>query len=379
MPIGSVLVQAVGAPITASGFVMDAFQPGNILALEVPGSGLGNESPSFSAIATGLIGHGIWGFALNLSLPNSVSPSVIASATYTNLGSTPVPYSFEADVTVTNGIPSGTWNLFINSISVASGSLTNFPTVPYQTSPTNPLPPPPLYFTTKIRRTLVLSLNVTQVGNPYPVYNTIFSDSFQRANENPLNPTNWTTLTGYHDLQIVSNQCIPTFNSIVNGALCTTSLPNDQWAEFKISTLPSNQGSTGAFVRTNLAGTAGYLLSVTGPAGVASATITLQSLGAGGMVLGNFANANVNIGDVFRLVAQGSTISVLQNGSQVIVTTDSTFASGSAGLRVGQGSSNQAGVTNFNCGSVSNGFASCTLQVSENTGYTGVPVTTNSI
>jgi hypothetical protein len=335
---------------------------------------LGNESPSFSAIATGVIGLGTWTFKLCLSLPNSGSPSVIASATGTNNGLGVGPYSFEADVSVVGGIPSGTYNLTINNISVASGSLSNFPTVPYVTQPSNGA----ASVTTKIRRTLSVSLNVTQVGNPYPVFTTLFSDNFQRANENPLNPTNWTTLTGLGALQILNNVCVPTVVG-TDGALCTVSLPPDQWSEFKVNTLPSNQGTVAAFVRANLGLTAGYLLTVAGPAGVASATITLQSLGTGGMILGNFANANVNIGDVFRLVAQGSTISVLQNGSQIIVATDSTFASGSAGLRLAQASSGQAGVINFNAGGVSNGFASCTLQVSENSSYTGLPVTVNNI
>src|SRR5258706_1123262 len=272
--IGSVLVQAVGAPITAPGFVMDAFAQANVLALEVPGSGLGNESPSFSAIATGLIGPGTWGFNLCLSLPNSVSPSVIASATGTNNTSGSLPYTVEADVTVTNGIPSGTWNLFINNVSVASGNLSNFPLVPYPTRPANGA----TITTTKIRRPLVLSCNVTQVESGYQLVNPIFRDSFRRANENPLNPTNWTTLTGLSDLQILNNECEPSGgSSAVGAAFCTTSFPSDQWAEIKINHLTSSNNAAGLFVRTTPNFNSTYYLKVIGPAnGTARARIQLR-------------------------------------------------------------------------------------------------------
>jgi len=340
---------------------------------------LGNDSPSFSAIATGVIGPGTWGFNLCLSLPNSGSPSVIASATGTNNTTLGQPYTFEADVSVVGGIPSGTYNLTVNNVSVASGSLSNFPLVPYPTRPANG----PTATTTKIRRTLSVSLNLTQVGNPYSVFTTLFSDSFQRANENPLNPTNWGTFGssfGFTNLQILNNECELHSVNGNSGNICQAAFPNDQWAEIKINHLGSSNSNAFVYVRTDSGQTSGYRLEIDGPAdGTASATI--QVIVVGILALFTLTNQVVNIGDVFRLVAKGTTISAYQNGVLLGSATDSTTASGSAAVRLSASDTlHQPGVINFNGGSVSNaqGNATCTLQVSEVTGYTGVPVTTNS-
>jgi len=220
---------------------------------------------------------------------------------------------------------------------------------------------------------------VTQVGSGYPVYNTIFSDSFQRANENPLNPTNWTTLSGgFNDLQILNNECEPSGgSSAVGAAFCTASFPSDQWAEFKINHLTSSNNGAGLFVRTTPNFNSTYYLKVIGPTnGTASARIQLRV--AVTLVL-DLTNQIVNVGDIFRLAAQGNVITVFQNGVSIGSITDSSFSSGRAGVRLDQDLSGQNGVVNFNAGSVSNGFATCTLQVSEVAGYTGVPVTVNNI
>lgn len=181
---GQLIVQAIGAPVTGIGFLQDAYAAnleqsesegdlypvslGDVLFLEVPGSGLGSDTPSFSLIATGTLSAGVWGFDLNFSLPmrrdqegvlNAPVNSVIASATTHPL--TTKTFSFEADVTVVNGIPTGTWVLKLNGVQDSTGSLTNFPLVPYPTQPANG----EFSTTTKIRRTLAMSLDVTALPN----------------------------------------------------------------------------------------------------------------------------------------------------------------------------------------------------------------------
>jgi hypothetical protein len=170
---GSPIVQAISAPLTGSGFFKDQSNPNTVLFLEVPNSGFGSGTPSFTLIAKVVGGLGndwnIQGFNLCLSLPNpdgdSGAPVNAVIATYLQPGPFHLgDFTVTADVAVVNGVPSGTWIARSNpGLSIiATGTLSNFPTVPYPTQPANGANS----VTTKIRRSLAVSLELLPPVTP---------------------------------------------------------------------------------------------------------------------------------------------------------------------------------------------------------------------
>lgn len=158
------------------------------------------------------------------------------------------------------------------------------------------------------------------------------SDTFQRANSNPLSG-NWTVPAG-SGLQIVTNAvqaasaAVGFFVEFYNGV----TWPNDQFSEVTLSVLAAANYYQGPFVRLQGAAQSGYLFVVQGPTGSAT-TCNLQIITAG-------VNANLatpftitpQVGDILRLEVSGVTLTAKQNGSTVAVATDATYASGNAGM-----------------------------------------------
>jgi hypothetical protein len=169
--IGQVIVQAIGGLIQSGlqGFVTDRIQTNRILFVEVPNSGKGVDSASFSLIATGTFsGLGTWQFGMNLGLmPTNlfVPPTGIAIAAhnYVTSDANNHGYTFECDVTVTNGVPSASspWTLSIDQAVVASGICSNFPLVPNPVGPTNGANT----VSALLLRTVAFSFNALYVGS----------------------------------------------------------------------------------------------------------------------------------------------------------------------------------------------------------------------
>lgn len=179
--MSTVQLQGVGVPFSSAGFVKDAGSPdpNAILFVQVPNSGAeSKDQPSFKIAASGKIDITDGGlfmftsFRLGLSLQPEDSanpypyPSFIASTGEvlfdSRLGDS---YRVEANVAVSNGYPTGgTWKYFQVSNAVdtllASGTLSNFPIVPYPMDPSNP---GEFTTTTKVRRTLVASFYVVEL------------------------------------------------------------------------------------------------------------------------------------------------------------------------------------------------------------------------
>ena len=165
MSFGNLMWQKNGLnATTTNGFAQGAYSGGanfigdpksqnpsliEALNVTIPTSGMGPaDLKSFSVVATGnLVGTGSW--KLNLCLDQAApANSPIGSA---NIGSNygppatprqPLPivvasasvsvtnaqvFSFEADVINTNGTLSGTWVISLDSVQVASGSLSQMP------------------------------------------------------------------------------------------------------------------------------------------------------------------------------------------------------------------------------------------------------------
>ena len=162
------------------------------------------------------------------------------------------------------------------------------------------------------------------------------SDNFTRANENPLNPTNWTTVTGNNALQVVSNLCESTVAAARSWELFTNATwPNDQYSSVTVNAFAN--GSTTEIINVFARGststtTANYQLRIQGAvSGNPTYTIFSSNLTlAGPTVLG----AAVSSGDIFTLKCQGTTITAYKNGVQLTSLTDSHVASGSPGLAI---------------------------------------------
>lgn len=158
------------------------------------------------------------------------------------------------------------------------------------------------------------------------------TDTFHRANEEPLNPANWTVNTGGSgDLAVVSNACLG--QTSTGGGLefyTAVSAPANQYASLTVGTFLANSGVNNSelalIIRSStLDFTSGYILTLTGNGdGTSDIVLSIQ----GGSSIGTVTGITVNVGDVMTAVAVGSTIAVLYNNVSVISVADTTFVSG---------------------------------------------------
>jgi hypothetical protein len=180
------------------------------------------------------------------------------------------------------------------------------------------------------------------------------SDTFIRANENPLNPANWTTFSSSAGLQIVGNTCEPLGTGVFSAEYFSNQVwPNDQYAEVKITTLSSANAFILPSVRMGTGGTSnGYQLVVLGPTGSSNSCFIRKAIAGVLTTLITFS-ATPNVNDVWRLDVTGTTLTASQNGSVVATTTDSSVTSGFAGLEmfVSSGAISQAQANNWAGGS----------------------------
>jgi hypothetical protein len=156
------------------------------------------------------------------------------------------------------------------------------------------------------------------------------SDTFQRANENPLSGGGvWTSpIHSEHALQIVSNLCEGSVASVLSSAFYSGVVwPNDQYSEVTIAAT-RNTVLVGSAVRCS-ASTETYYVGWSG-----GAALFLYVENAGVLTALSSNSTNTGIGGVVKTQALGSTISVFYNGISQLSVTDSTIVSGSAGISV---------------------------------------------
>jgi hypothetical protein len=161
-----------------------------------------------------------------------------------------------------------------------------------------------------------------------PKYTINFSSL---GNANPLSDGgNWVPdASADAQLQILGNLCQTTTQNAANVSVLTGPvLTSDQYCDVTLGGLSS--GSSSAFLRmyvrttTNLLTNGSYRFLLNGLGNWALAVVsggTLSTLTSG-------TGLSFSPGDVFRLAAFQTTISVFQNGSQITSTTDSTAGTG---------------------------------------------------
>lgn len=157
------------------------------------------------------------------------------------------------------------------------------------------------------------------------------TDNFNRADANPIGG-NWTTANNHNAMQIVSNTCQPSSLLVDCGAYYNAiTWPDDQYAQVKVTVNSTGTGvGIGLFCRQAAAANTCYRL-------VASHAAS-NNIELGKFVTGTFTGIWTRTqaftdGDILRLEVQGTTLRAYFNGAQIGAdTTDSSIASGNAGI-----------------------------------------------
>jgi hypothetical protein len=151
---------------------------------------------------------------------------------------------------------------------------------------------------------------------------------------------NWSTPVGLTKLQIVAGNLVEGTATAVSCGMVYTGagFANDQYSEVTVGALPASTNYIAAMVRAQLGAFNCYQFIVQGPTGslVAGASIQKKISGVTTQV-GPLASLTLQIGDVLRMVAQGSNpvlLSAYQNGYLILQVEDwaSTYLSGSPGM-----------------------------------------------
>jgi hypothetical protein len=189
-------------------------------------------------------------------------------------------------------------------------------------------------------------------------FNTLYSNTFTGANQNPIDPTNWTVLNS-QPLQVLSAECVAVDLAdnigaeFFSGAVDFT---KDQWLQFTIAGL-AFASSILAALRYNAGTGTSYLITISNPGGAGNVHITLR--GPNGALIVEVLNLTITAGDVFFFSAVGSTFTVTHNGSTIISQTD-TQADNDGTLFLSlfpNASLTDAAITNFSAGSVTATFS----------------------
>jgi hypothetical protein len=210
--------------------------------------------------------------------------------------------------------------------------------------------------------------------------NALGSDNFTRADANPIGG-NWTqqfTGAGFTTAQLASNlfesSAVSDNSDSYWNAVAWSTYP-DQFAQLTLHALADSN----SWMSMNVRGTVGawtsastYRLSVRGPIGASSAYQLYKYVGGTWTTLIPITTLPTSVSDVFTLTVAGSTISVYQNGNLLTVFTDSSVASGSAGVGA---TANASAVTSaqLSAAAFGNLISSPTLAPPATTQTTGQP------
>src|ERR1700722_4923408 len=171
------------------------------------------------------------------------------------------------------------------------------------------------------------------------VYTPLFTDTFHRADEEPLNPADWTNnADGFDDLAVVSDLCVDAENSFGGWEFANQTLPNDQYAEATIESFDQVSGDVQVYLRLDIPIANAYEF-----VDVSGGTVSLENSDGDTLASPPVPGGTVNPGDVIHIEAIGQTVNVLYNGVQILTAVDPTMpASGNSGLFVLGGSSASA-------------------------------------
>lgn len=181
------------------------------------------------------------------------------------------------------------------------------------------------------------------------VFTPVFTDTFLRANESPLNPTNWHSVSGLptnDQLQVLNNKCATTVTVQDDGqATVIAALPNDQYCECKITNFTAT-GSVVIYVRAGVDLAPNYTLTLGGPFNNPTANYSITQVDvSGGTIIHTWADTipiTFQVNDVVRFAIIGSyptgKLYFFQNNNLIFTgnlgDSPSGLASGRSGLQL---------------------------------------------
>lgn len=166
------------------------------------------------------------------------------------------------------------------------------------------------------------------------------ADNFQRADENPISQGgNWSANSDsgfFAPCQVLSGLAASTSTSLASEALFTgVSFPNDQYSEIRVAAGANTVVDALAICRSSSSADTWYGCGSTGVLGTVNSSLVRVYKRVAGVQTTFFAvHMTVNIGDTFRIVAVGSTVSGYMNGSLLGSFVDSSIASGTPGFQI---------------------------------------------
>jgi len=170
------------------------------------------------------------------------------------------------------------------------------------------------------------------------VASVLASDTFNRANQNPIN-TNWKSVGIFGGVlgQVFNNQYIGQ-NAAATDMLYDGSIvwPNDQYSQGTLITLNHGKGFAGLYVRGTISPNGvifnKYQFLLDGQFNNQGIGVPTGAKIANGSVFIATTIITPQSGDVFKLQAVGNQISVFQNNTLILNVADSTIASGMPGI-----------------------------------------------
>jgi hypothetical protein len=164
------------------------------------------------------------------------------------------------------------------------------------------------------------------------VFTPLFTDNFQRPNEEPLNPANW-SVPGAADLAVVSHLCVGQVST--GGGVETykgSVIPPDQYTAATLNQFGLTS-ELDVFIRANAATTTGYRATLLAN-GDGTGSVQLDDAATQLPLAGPVLIGTISLGDVLETWAVGTSIFVSYNGAQVLSTTNVLYASGRPALRM---------------------------------------------
>lgn len=182
-------------------------------------------------------------------------------------------------------------------------------------------------------------------------YAQLAYDNFNRANENPLNPTNWTTATGFGALEVTSNLCVASSISEDCAALYTNaSYPTTgQYVQFQLAEFLAGAGNVFMLLFSSLDETTGYYVAFS----ILSNVIQFVAyVNDGNTVTSGVAPVAFTPGDIFRVEKLGSSLAFFYNNTSIANVSDANASSGFPGIDIDASAFGQFAVTDFVAGSI---------------------------
>jgi hypothetical protein len=147
------------------------------------------------------------------------------------------------------------------------------------------------------------------------IYTQLAEDLFQRPDEEPLDPTQWTPNDeGDGDLAVVSEQCVPGTLGFGNEVYTGVAIPDDQYAEAVLATWDTATGVFGVGVQADLTeeSTGAFACDANGD-GTSTFSLFVSSGASPSVVM-----PDPSPGDVFRIEITGTIIRALYNGTAIL-------------------------------------------------------------